>query len=435
MTESGGRALTVTNAIMGATAVGVRAVDGVVAAVGPGVVEAPGDQVVDAGGGYLLPGLVNGHTHAAMTLFRGWGDDLPLMEWLEGVIWPAEARLTPEDVYWGTRLAAAEMLRSGTVRFWDMYWHGEAVARAVADAGIRAVVSSVVIDGGEPARGRALRPQILDALDAAAAFGPRVTPGLGPHAIYTVSPETLTWIGEVARERAVPVQIHLAETEQEVIDCHERHGVAPAELLDRCGLLGPGTVLAHGVWLTDAEIELVGERGATVVTNPVSNMKLAVGGVFPYDRARAAGVAVGLGTDGAASNNSLDLLADAKFLSLLQKHAHGDPAVMPAGEAWTVATGGRAPVLGQPEPLAVGAPADFVIVPAGRPELGPGDLVHNLVYAASGAVVDTVVVDGTVVVGAGVDANGGEVRARAYECATRLGVAPAGPPPTGNPTG
>lgn len=421
------RALTVVDGELGRARVAVRTVDGVIEAVGPEVVAEPGDEVVDAAGGHLLPGLVNGHTHAAMTLFRGWGDDLPLMQWLEGVIWPAEARLTADDVYWGTRLAAAEMLRTGTVRFWDMYWHGDAVARAVADAGIRAVVSSVVIDGGDPERGRALRPQILDQLDAAAAAGPLVTPCLGPHAVYTVSPATLTWIAEVSHDRGIPVQIHLAETEQEVLDCHERHGVAPAELLDRCGLLGPATVLAHCVWLTDAELDLVAERGAVIVTNPVSNMKLAVGGVFPYAGARSRGVPVGLGTDGAASNNSLDLMADTKFLSLLQKHAADDPAAMPAREAWAVATGARASVLGQPGRLEPGAPADLLVVPADRPEIGPGDLVHNLVYAASGAVVGTVIVDGRVVVRDGTVADAAEVRTRAYERAARLGVGPHTP--------
>ena len=416
------RPLTVANGVIDGAPAGLRAVDGVVVAVGPDVVAADGDEILDARGGHLLPGLVNGHTHTAMTLFRGWGDDLPLMEWLERVIWPAEAQLTADDVYWGARLAATEMLRTGTVVCWDMYWHGDAVARAVVDAGIRAVVSSVVIDGGDPARGRALRPQILDQLDAIAGAGSRVTPCLGPHAVYTVSPETLTWIAAVAEERAVPVQIHLAETEDEVASCRAQHGVGPATLLDRCGLLGPRTVLAHCVWLDDAELDLVAERGAIVVTNPVSNMKLAVGRAFPYAAARTRGIPVGLGTDGASSNNGLDLLADAKFLSLLQKHATADPAALPATDAWAVATGARAPGLGQPGALATGAPADLIVVPSDRPEIGPGDLVHNLVYAASGGVVGTVVVDGAVVVRDGEVGDAEEARARAYECAARLGV-------------
>ena len=416
------RALTLIDGAIDGQSVGLRAVDGVITAVGASVAPEPGDEVLDAAGGFVLPGLVNGHTHAAMTLFRGWGDDLPLMEWLETRVWPAEAKLTADDVYWGTRLAIVEMLRTGTVRFWDMYWHGEAVARAVADAGIRAVVSSVIIDGGDPARGVALRPEIVAQLDAVAAATPLVTPCLGPHAVYTVSPETLTWIGEVARERGIPVQIHCSETEEEVLRCVAEHGARPVELLDRCDLLGPGTVLAHCMWLDAGELDLVAERGAVIVTNPVSNMKLAVGGVFDYASARTRGIPVGLGTDGAASNNSLDLLADAKFLSLLQKHEHRDAAAMPASEAWAVATGARAPELGQSDALTVGAPADFVVVPADRPELGPGDLVHNLVYAASGSVVDTVVVDGRVVVRGGAVADAEEIRTRAFACATRLGV-------------
>jgi 5-methylthioadenosine/S-adenosylhomocysteine deaminase len=198
--------------------------------------------------------------------------------------------------------------------------------------------------------------------------------------------------------------------------------VGPAALLDRCGLLGPRTVLAHCVWLTEAELDLVAERGAVIVTNPVSNMKLAVGGAFPYAAARARGIPVGLGTDGAASNNALDLMADAKVLSLVQKHATGDPAAMPAREAWAVATGARAETLGRPGPIEPGTPADFLLVPPDRPELGPGDLVHNLVYAASGAVVGTVVVDGRVVVRDGAIDDAEDVRARAFECARRLGV-------------
>jgi len=381
-----------------------------------------GDAVLDASGGVLLPGLVNGHTHAAMTLFRGYGDDLPLMQWLQEKIWPAEAKLTYDDVYWGTRLAVAEMLRSGTVRAWDMYWHGNAVAAAVVDGGMRAAVSSVVIDGLDAEKGKAHRSDIVDQLDAIAAAGTRVTPSLGPHAVYTVSPETLTWIGEVARERGIPVQIHCAETEEEVSSCRTAHGVSPVGLLDRCGVLGHRTVLAHCVWIDDDDRELIARSGSTVVTNPVSNAKLAVGGVFRTDAAAALGIPVGLGTDGASSNNSLDLLADVKFLALEQKHERNDPAAMPATEAWAIVTGALAPALGQSGRIAVGDPADFVVARDDHGVLGPGDLVNNLVYAATGAVVAHVVVDGRVVVRDGAVDDEPEIRARAYECAARLGV-------------
>ena len=231
--------------------------------------------------------MVNGHTHAAMTLFRGFGDDMPLMEWLETRIWPAEAKLEPEDVYWGTRLACVEMIRSGTTKFVDMYWHGARGGRARSvDSGLRAVVSSVIIDQLDPAKGEALRPEVLEVLDRLGEAGPLVQPSLGPHAIYTVSPETLRWAAELAAEREIPLHIHLSETEQEVADCVDAHGKRPAAYLDDLGFLGPRTVLAHGVWLDDSELELIAERGATVVANPAANMKLAVGGVLPYPAGR-----------------------------------------------------------------------------------------------------------------------------------------------------
>jgi 5-methylthioadenosine/S-adenosylhomocysteine deaminase len=386
------------------------------------VVAQPDDEVLDAREGIVLPGLVNGHTHAAMTLFRGYGDDLPLQQWLQDKIWPAEARLTHDDVYWGTRLAIIEMLCSGTVRAWDMYWQGEAVAAAVVDGGIRMTVSSVVIDGGDAARGKALRHEVLDGLDAVSQMGPLVTPCLGPHAIYTVSRETLTWIAEVSRERNVAIQIHCSETEDEVHDCLEAHGVSPVVLLDQCGVLSERAVLSHTVWCDDGDFDLIAARGATVVTNPVSNLKLAVGNVFRADAARARGIPIGLGTDGASSNNSLDLLSDVKTFALIQKHARRDPAAMPATDAWAIATGAWAPGLGQSGKVAVGEPADFVLVRADRVELGPGDLVNNLVYAAPGAAIDAVVIDGRVQVRDGRVDGEDEIRTRAYERARRLGV-------------
>lgn len=400
--------------------------DGTVVAVGTPAAPAeppPGARVLDAPDCLLLPGLVNGHTHAAMTLFRGWGDDLPLMEWLQDRIWPTEAKLTPDDVYWGTRVAVAEMLRTGTLGFWDMYWHGEAIARAVVDSGARGVLSSVVFDGLDPGTGRRNRPAVLDGLDVLAAAGPRVRPALGPHAVYTVSPETLTWLAEVSDERDVPIHIHCSETEEEVERCRADHGVSPVGLLDRCGALGPRTVLAHAVWCDAADLALIAERGATVVTNPVSNMKLAVGAAFPAAAARAAGVPVGLGTDGAASNNSLDLLADAKVLCLLQKHADGDAAAMPATDAWAIATGAEAPYLGGTPEVAVGARADFLLVADDPAHLGPGTLAHNLVYASSGVRVRHAVVDGAVVVHDGSTPDADEARARMVAAARRLGIA------------
>lgn len=411
--------LTVTGATLDGEPASLRCDDGLIAAIGPEVQPEPGDETIAAGGAPLLPPLVNGHTHAAMTLFRGSGGDLPLMPWLQERIWPVEAKLSEEDVYWGTRLACAEMARAGTTRFWDMYWHPQAAARAVEDAGLRAAVGAPLIDiDGD---GAGLRGTALRSLEQLEQLGPAIRPALAPHAIYTVSEESLRWIGELSRERGVPVQIHLAETEQEVEDCLAAHGARPAAYLDRLGMLSELTLLAHGVWLDQEELELIAARGCTVVANPAANMKLAVGGVFPYPAARAAGVAVGLGTDGAGSNDSLDLLADLKLFALSQKHAAADPTAIAAAEAWEVATGARAPLLGA-TPLAVGAAADFVLMRPDAPELSFGDLADDLVYAAAGAAVDTVVVGGEVVVRGGEVPGLAEIVARARERARGLGL-------------
>jgi 5-methylthioadenosine/S-adenosylhomocysteine deaminase len=366
-----------------------------------------------------VDGLVNAHTHAAMTLFRGYADDLPLMQWLEGYIWPAERRLEDEDVYWGTRLACAEMIRTGTVRFWDMYWHPGATARAVRDAGLRAVVGAPLIDDGDPAKSPKLRETAERSLEQIAEQGgDAVEPALAPHAIYTVSEESLRWIAEASAERRLPIQIHVSETEDEVGRCVADHGQRPAVYLDQLGLLGPRTMLAHCVWLDRAELELIAERGATIVTNPVANLKLAVGRVFDYRAARAAGVEIGLGTDGAGSNNSLDLLTDAKTFALLQKHEARDPAAVTAKEAWEIATGRRSRLLD----LAGADDDSYALVRRDSPELSLGDLEAGLVYAASGSVVDTTVVAGRELMEGGVVGGADEVVARARECAERLGL-------------
>jgi 5-methylthioadenosine/S-adenosylhomocysteine deaminase len=284
--------LAVLGARLGGEVVGLRCEGELIASIGPAVGAEPGDEVIDAGGAPLVEALVNGHTHAAMTLFRGYGGDLPLMRWLEEKIWPVEAKLEEEDVYWGTRLACVEMIRTGTARFWDMYWHPTATARAVRDAGLRAVVGGPLFDlAGDTEEAKATALRNLEAQEELVPAG--VERALCPHSIYTVSEGLLRWTAETAAERELPIQIHLSETEAEVSDCVAAHGSRPAHYLDRLGLLGPRTVLAHGVWLDRGELELIAERGCTVISNPVANMKLAVGGVFPYPEARAAGVASG----------------------------------------------------------------------------------------------------------------------------------------------
>lgn len=390
-----------------------------IAAIGPAIEGEPSDEVIDGTGTAAVPGLVNAHTHAAMTLFRGYADDLPLMEWLSEHIWPNEAKLEAEDVYWGTRLACLEMIRTGTVRFWDMYWFPEAVARAVADAGLRAHVAAPLIDGE---RSDEARERTLEAIDAVAGTdAARVEVGFAPHAIYTVGPDSLAWVAEEADRRGAAVQIHLSETEGEVSDCLAEHGVRPAFHLDAAGLLGSRTLLGHGVWLDDAELELIADRGATVVTNPVANMKLAVGGGFPYPAAKERGVELGIGTDGPGSNNSLDLFSDLKTFALAQKNAAKDASLAPAAETLALARGELSSALRSPS-LTEGAPADFLLVRADGHELALGSLDAGLAYAASGSIVHTTVVAGRGLMRDGEIDGAEEVIRRAQECAARIGV-------------
>jgi len=414
--------LAVTGAVMDDQQVGLRCENGTIAAIGSDVRPESGDEVIDAAGMALVPGLVNAHTHAAMTLFRGYADDLPLMEWLERHIWPVEKRMSDEDVYWGTRLACVEMIRTGTTSFWDMYWHAHSTARAVEDAGLRAVTAAPLIDDSDPAKSQRACADADASLERIAdAGGDRARPGFAPHAIYSLSERSLRWVAERAAELDVPVQIHLSETEDEVKQCLAERGMRPAQYLDEVGLLGPGTILAHGVWLDESELDLVAERGATVVTNPVANLKLAVGGLFPYLRARERDVQMGLGTDGPGSNNSLDLLADAKAFALLQKNAVGDPAAVTATETLELATGARSPLLAGTR-LTEGDQADFLLVRSDSPELALGELDAGLVYAASGSIVDTTVVAGAVLMRGGRVDGEEEIVARARESAAGLGI-------------
>ncbi|MCX7621575.1 MAG: amidohydrolase [Acidimicrobiales bacterium] len=409
-------ALTVINASLDGKRINLRAEGATIQALGPDVAAQPGDDVIDAAGRAIVPGLVNGHTHAAMTLFRSYASDLQLQEWLEHYIWPAEARLAAEDVYWGTRLAAIEMVRNGTTRFFDMYWHPEAVARAAADTGIRATVGAPLFDKGAVAGIAGLKEAALESLAALAGRGPLITASLTPHSIYMVSEPSLAWVAEQARAHDVPVHLHFCETIREVDEWMATHDERPTPYLDRLGLLGPTTLLAHGCVMEPDDYALVAERGATIVTNPVSNLKLASGRIFPYAEAARHGVHLGLGTDGPSSNNSLDLFADLKVFALIQKHAAYDPTVLPAAEALAIAQGRRSPLLGG-TPIEVGQPADFLLIDTDLPNLTPGDLTSNLVYSSNGSVVDSTVVAGTPVMRhrhiEGAEEALAEVRARA----------------------
>ncbi|HVP96877.1 amidohydrolase family protein [Methanoregula sp.] len=357
------------------------------------------EYIIEGDGALVLPGLSNTHTHAAMSLLRGYADDMILQDWLSQKIWPLEAHLTGEDVYWGTKLACLEMIRTGTTAFNDMYFFMEDAARAVDEAGIRALLCYGFIDLGDAAK----REHECRATEALAAHirklaNPRIHAATGPHAPYTVSPEGLKWCAEFSREQDIPLHIHLSETEKEVNDCVAQHKKRPAALLDECGVLGPKTIAAHGCWLDDAECALLGKRGVSVSHNPASNMKLATHRALPYRELVHAGANVCLGTDGCASNNNLDLFEEMKIAALLQKFFWNDPTILAAPAALAMATTNGAKALGfGAGTLTAGAPADLILVSNRIPCNTPlHNAASNLVYACSGAAVETTICAGRV---------------------------------------
>ena len=359
----------------------------------------PADRFIDGRGKVALPAFVNGHTHAAMTLLRGYADDMPLKPWLEEKIWVLEAKLTPEDVYWGTKLACLEMIRNGITLFNDMYWFWEESARAVVEMGIRAVLSGVFIDMFDLKKAEEQIHLNLDLFNGAKRFRPNVTFALGPHAVYTVSKESLQWVGDFSDEFKVPVHMHLCETEEETRFTRERYGLSPVEFLDAQGVLSERFIGAHGCWLTGADGVILARTKAKLVHNPVSNLKLSVGRIFPFRLAEARGIPFCLGTDGSSSNNRLDMMEAMKFASLLAKHSTGDPTALPAQRTFELATREGARIFGLPDwEIKPGSRADVILLDLNRPEFVPGfDLYSDLVYSADASAVDTVISMGRVV--------------------------------------
>jgi 5-methylthioadenosine/S-adenosylhomocysteine deaminase len=344
-------------------------------------------EKVELGEHALIPGLVNAHTHAAMALMRGLADDLPLMRWLEEHIWPAETKhVSPQFVRDGTLLACAEMLRGGVTCFNDMYFFPAAALEAAQQAGMRVALGMIVFDfpsayGADPddylAKGLALRDQWHE--------NPLVSFCLAPHAPYTVSDATFGKVAKLAAEVDVPVHVHLHETEQEIERSLAEHGVRPLARLERLGLLGPGLIAVHAVHLDDPEIALLAKHGASVAHCPTSNLKLA-SGFAPAAKLAAAGVNLCFGTDGAASNNRLDMFGEMRLGALLAKAVAHDAQALPAQAALRAATLGGARALGLEERIGSVEPgkcADLAAVRLDGPELSPlYDPVSQLVYAA-----------------------------------------------------
>lgn len=349
-----------------------------------------------------MPGLINCHTHAPMTLFRGIAEDQPLETWLNKTIWPLEAKLKSEDVYVGALLGCLEMIRSGTTCFGDMYFHENMVAKAVETSGLRGVLAEGIIEAENKALGEKM---LKESVNFAKSFNGyangRVTTFLGPHAAYSCSPELLTKIKKEASELDVGVHIHLAESKQMFRKFERRYGSDEVEFLDKIDFFKGGHVLAaHCIALSREDMQILSKRNVDVAYVPVANMKLGVGAAKVKDLTDL-GVNVGLGTDGPASNNTLDMFETMKVAALLQKLAYLNPKVLPTHEVLRMATTNGAKALGLEKEigsLEVGKKADIILVDLSKPHMKPlHNIYANIVYSAHGSDVDTVIVDGKIV--------------------------------------
>lgn len=356
------------------------------------------DEVIDGKGMLATAGMVNTHGHVSMTLLRSYADDMALMDWLENKIWPIEAKMNAKDIYWGAMLGIAEMLKSGTTCFADMYCFMDDVARAVAETGIRANLSRGLI-GLAPDKDDKLAENTQLVKDWQGYDNGRIRITYGPHAPYTCPVEYLQKVIEAAQANNAEIQMHLCETKGEVENCIKEHGVTPIKLMDQLGMFEQGTIAAHCVYLTEDDMDIMAAKNVRVAHNPQSNLKLA-SGIAPVARMLEKGICVGLGTDGASSNNNLDMLEECRAAAMLHKTTTLNPLAVPAAQAWDMATANGAKVLGFDElgKLGVGQQADIVLWNMHKPYWYPR---HNklslLVYAANSSDADTVIVNGKVV--------------------------------------
>ena len=398
---------------------------------------------IDATGMIVMPGLVSCHGHACNSLVRGMAEDRPLHEWLTEVLWPAMSRAGPDEIYHGALLSAVEMLRSGVTCFADMWTEVPATARAVEQVGLRALLAYNLRDFGDRDRtdleiDRAVRAwRECDGMS-----GGRIRIGLGPHSVYACTAEMLRRSRELATEHGLLLQIHVSETRREFEQCVEHHGCSPITYLERMGFLGPDVIAAHVVWLGNGDLEILKQREVSVAHCVASNLKLG-SGVAPVRDYRNAGIAVGVGTDGPASNNSLDILADLKIAALLQKGIGHVPREMPAADVVAMATVDGASILGLGDELGRLVPghlADMILVDATGAHFTPfhpedrGQVYAHLVYSAKSTDVRTVIVDGHVRM---FDGTTGELDEKsviegAQRASSRVLVAAGLLPPTGN---
>ena len=375
--------------------------DNLIAEISSQIDESNASKIIDATGKIVIPGLINTHTHLSMTLFRGLADDLSLDSWLNDHIWPMEANLNGDFCYIGALLGAVELIKSGTTTFSDMYFYMEDVARAIDEAGIRAVLSYGMIDFGyEEKRKNEIKAnlELFEACDGMA--DGRIKVFFGPHSPYTASEELLIKVRELADEYNMGIHIHVSETQKEIEDVSSQKGLRPFEYLDKIGFLGPDVVAAHSVWLSDNEIEIIKKNNVKISHNPCSNMKLA-SGVAPVSKLIENDICVSIGTDGASSNNNLDLIEELKTASLLQKVSTLDPKVLNSDEAIAMGTIKGAEALGLESEIGsieVGKKADIILIDTNSANMVPdsSSLSSNIIYSANGSNVDTTICDGKI---------------------------------------
>ncbi len=359
------------------------------------------DKIINAEGKILLPGLINTHTHLSMTLFRGLADDLSLDEWLNDNIWPVEANLNGDYCYIGALLGAIELIKSGTTTFLDMYFYMEDVARAVEESGLRAVLSYGMIDFDDEEKRKAEIEESLKLIQKCnnTADG-RIKVFFGPHSPYTASEELLKQVRFLADENNIGIHIHVSETQKEVEDVKSQKGLRPFEYLDSIGFLGPDVVCAHSVWLNDNEISIIREKNVKISHNPCSNMKLA-SGIAPVSKLLDNNICVAIGTDGASSNNNLDLIEELKTASLLQKVSTLNPKVLTSDDALAMGTINGATALGLDNEIGtieVGKKADIILIDTNNANMVPdsSNLSSNIIYSANGSNVDTTICNGQI---------------------------------------
>lgn len=354
-----------------------------------------GAETVDCSGKTAVPGFVNMHTHAGMSMMRGIGEDISFHEWLKK-IWEVESRIDAEFVYHATKVACLEMIKTGTTTFNDHYWHMPMAYKAAQEMGLRAVLAYVICDRNDPVESERQKLQCAEMYELTSGWDSSATFAVAIHAIYSVSEPMILWATDFARQRGLKIHIHVSETEKEVEDCKAQHGCSPVEYLDRLGVLGPDVIAAHTLWLSEADIEILGKRGVTCVHNVNSNLKLASGYRFLYNELRDAGANICLGTDGCASSNNLDMLETIKTSAMIQKAWRKDSSAMPLNELISMATANAGKALGlNIGRLEEGALADILIVDTDNYNfLSPGTFEANLVYSAHSDCIDSVICNG-----------------------------------------